>query len=176
MPKRPPSGDSGEQLYVTMQFEGCRTRYEAGEAWSLADAIHYATLFGVPLPDWASRAFNSAYFAGKLQNVFGPGKKGRRKQTANLDLMFRIWNRVQARDRSKESIGRILFGVVGEELGLGEDAEARVSRLYYQADDLMREFTGVRRSRSAREKALQSEALLRDFIALFGKPDGNYGK
>lgn len=176
MPERPPSEDLGEPLNATMQLERCRTRYEAGEAWALADAIHYSTLFGVPLPGWASRAFNSAYFAGKLKDVFGPGKKGRRKQARNPELMFRIWDRVQARDRSKESTGRGLFGEIGVELGLGEDAEARVGRLYYQADDFMRQFTGAPRFRSAREKALHSEALLREFIALFGNPDGNFGK
>jgi hypothetical protein len=147
---------------------------EAREAWALADAIHYATLFGVPLPVWASGAFNTAYFAGKLQKVFGPGKKGRRKQPVDGDLMFRVWDRVQAKDKSKESIGCDLFGAVGEELGLGEDAEARVNRLYYQADDLMRQFTGEPRSRSAREKA-ESEALWRKISALVRKPDANSG-
>ena len=116
-----------------------RDRYEAGDARALADSIRTANMFFTSLPGWAILAFNRAYDSGNLRGVFGADRRGVRRDPNRDVLMWRVWDLVQMRGKKSD----IVFGEIGVELGMGENAERRVSRLYYEAEKSHKGFTAM---------------------------------
>lgn len=127
----PPPDKRNEQLWRLAQ-ERNRERYEAGDLRALATAIRIANMFYTPLPIWANVAFSQAYDTGKLRNVFGPDRPGAPRDADRSELMWQVWTLVEAKGKKGDAV----FGEIGEELGMGENAERRVSRLYYEAEKL----------------------------------------
>jgi hypothetical protein len=131
--------ERGRTRRAAFFLDACQRRYEAGDASALAAAIYWAAGLHVPLPLWATYAYQKAYLEkpGSWNDVLGPLRgRGAQKSPDRGELMWQVWERVrQERESSGESnlLNDGLFSDVARKLGLSEDESARVRHLYYEA-------------------------------------------
>lgn len=123
------------------QWEALRTldemrkQFKAGNKYTLMLALRKCANHDLPMPDWVSRAYISAfdqihgYRAKSWDAVFGPPlPKGAQLSALRKkrEKSIHVWNEVQARG-SAVPIDDELFAAVGRKLGLG----LTITKKYY---------------------------------------------
>lgn len=85
---------------VQEHFEQLRGAYEQGDRWQAMQAVKDAIVEGLPVPQWAGKAFLKLldeYYKGKtLNEAFGALPAGKRGAAARVEasLQGRLWGRV----------------------------------------------------------------------------------
>ncbi len=128
------------QWFALKAIDRCREAFQGGDKFELLHAIRECANHDLPLPDWAARAFISAYdtilnFKAKSwDDVLGaPIPKGAHLNVLRerRELKFGVLNRVhEILARAPETpIDQYLFETVGKEFGIGKTLAAE----YYYA-------------------------------------------
>lgn len=120
-------------LYTERSMEECRQEYKAGRNEALFEAIYWAAREGIPVPDWASKAFMGGWnryqcvFPDDLDNpsmsTLGGAFGITRPENFNAPAArfqnlcrFKIAHTVSRRVDAGENIGEELFESVAQEL------------------------------------------------------------
>lgn len=145
------------QANAKLELEHERLRFERGQKMALMGAIRICANHDLPLPDWAARAYISAYDkvltcrSNDWNEVFGrpyPGKhlgKLRQRRELKFAIYLRVndlrqdgWSIEDGRrvPRYVRALDDILFEEVGEEFSI---KKTLCKELYYEAKNLLPE-------------------------------------
>jgi hypothetical protein len=123
---------------AAVSLAACKKRYEKGEKAALLRAIDRCAAAGVPIPDWAAKAFEEKYRAvvyrfetSSWDDVFGKPRDSAAKLSARRqrrELQLPVYDRVSVLKGETGKSNDEVFRRVAAEFGIGEPTVKR----YYE--------------------------------------------